>query len=105
MPAALSEFPLTTTNGNYRRVADLTRYYEARVGCVQTVLGAGTAKLRIQYSIDQGTTWHYLHRKRTPPTRSSLRRTGASRRSRATEHVPDRPDVDAADQRREVHVV
>jgi hypothetical protein len=66
MPAALSEFPLTVaTNGNYRRVADLTRYYEARVGCVQTVLGAGTAKLRIQYSTDQGTTWHYLHRKRS----------------------------------------
>jgi hypothetical protein len=65
MPAALSEFPLTTNgNGNYRRVADLTRYYEARVGCVQTVIGAGTAKLRIAYSIDQGTTWHYLHRKR-----------------------------------------
>lgn len=62
MPAALSEFPLTTTgNGSYRRVADLSRFYEARIGCVQTVIGASTAKLRIQYSIDQGTNWHYLH--------------------------------------------
>jgi hypothetical protein len=63
MPAALSEFPTNTTNnGGYRRVADLTRYYEARIGCVQTALGASSAKLRIQYSIDQGTTWRYLHR-------------------------------------------
>jgi hypothetical protein len=63
MPSGLSEFPLTTTgNGGFRRVADLTRYYEARIGCIQTVLGATNAKLRIQYSIDAGTSWRFLHR-------------------------------------------
>lgn len=65
MPAALSEFPLTTAGpGNFRQFADLSRFHEARIIAVQTVLGAAGSKLRIQYSIDNGVTWRYLHRVR-----------------------------------------
>lgn len=64
MPLALSEFPLATTGpGTYRRQADLSRVYEARIGCVQTVLGSAGAKLRLQYSLDGGATWFHLFRK------------------------------------------
>jgi hypothetical protein len=66
LPAAISEFPTTgTSNGGFRRVADLSRYYEARIGVVQTLIGASGSKLRIQYSIDQGATWRQLHRIRS----------------------------------------
>ena len=64
MPAALSEFPLTTAGpSNYRRPADLARAYEARLVAIQTVIGAANAKLGVQYLADDGVTWRYLHRR------------------------------------------
>jgi hypothetical protein len=55
MPAADQEFLLGSTN--YRYPAELTGFTQARVVAQVTAASAANAKLRLQYSLDNGGSW------------------------------------------------
>jgi len=60
MPSALTEF---LGSVNYRQKIDLTHYdNEAKCRLVGNVLVGGTnnAKIRVQYSVDNGANWNYF---------------------------------------------
>lgn len=57
VPASLTEWGAATTT---RVIADLRGYKEARLGANVVVASDAGAKLRVQYSLDGGSTWAYL---------------------------------------------
>lgn len=83
MPSALTEFGGVT---NFRQTADLSRFYECRLGCIQTAAGSTGAKLRLQYSIDAGTSWRHLNRIQNA-TDSQATSTGWAEPTAATDTV------------------
>lgn len=59
MPTAVTELFGVAA---HRKLVDLRRCFEARFVVGVQVAGSTNARLRIQYSIDGGTTWKYLFR-------------------------------------------
>lgn len=61
MPSAVTELFGATA---YRRTVDLTKCFEGRlhVGVLTNVGSGATTALRLQYSLDNGTTWKYIDR-------------------------------------------
>jgi len=57
IPVALTEFK----NGVYaRRMVNLRYFEQFRICSIQDIDGFSTAKLRVQYSLDSGSTWQSL---------------------------------------------